>query len=1233
MAKLIDNIVDEGAIKKQLDNLEAQLNKTATTLGTCALKTKEFSDAFGNAKGISDIIALTEKYNQTITLSQKAQNDLVNQEKQRADTLLKLQQIQESNAKVELLNAQAAAATAKAQAEATKAEQARTQSSEKQATQAAKASQAELALQTAEKALIDTLKQAGISVDKLNVSKSQAISVNKLLTTINTSEKGSHEQLAAQYDLNYKAYNKLSSIQRDSSAGKAMAESLGSQSTVLKDMEGKLGNFTRQVGDYKNQILGALGANQGFIGNLANMAMGAEKSGESFGKAGASGVKAFGTAMWDLMKNPIVLTLAAIAAIFMLVKAAIDSNGEATNKLNQAMASLKTILAWVLNIVSELVVVFLDSIIAIEKFANVIMSVIPGLDKIAEKNLQAIELEKQKQELVGKSRQLMVDEAKTHEQTTELMTKARQKDRYSIAERLIFMQTADAAELDLNKRKVEHAQESFDLIKKEMENEGKSYLELTSEKKDAYKKAEADIYAVQEEYFQKTRRLHAQEATLVIEAQKEVIDSMKTTGDAQIEAWKVSQNTANMNSKQKIAYEKEYANKVINLQQDMNKQRIEDQKKNAETGLNATRDELYKKYDEAVKAAKKDTNLSVDQTKDKLTKIDNVLRNKTREAEETSKKETDTKIKLINDENALLESQRTENQQKAISEYESYQVSLLSKQNESGLLKLKADSNYNSMTFEQKTKFDVEYFVQDQSGKQKVLDLQKKYSKITVDEYKIGVENLKSEQKLFTEQQAQVFIKHYEQVLSEEKSFKESEIKVNQNYGDKSIGYQQQITRQLFEIQADLDTRLAEEQFKNKLIDETVFKTKLNTVKAQRAALLEAQREGSENNEHALDMSAITESINRRKKYFADMYSEGKMSAEEYEKEIHDITVSGEEQTLRVEIIEDKKKLENDKIGYDQRIAIGQDIAKKEEQLATKHANVKLQREKELQKKIVDLIKASAAAIQTIGDDQFQGQLDKIAALKTANSDAATKETEEITKKLNSGILSKQEADAQSAAIDAQKLERDKQLDQQTKEMQRKQAVFDKETAVFTIALDTALAIMKDTKGIPWPANIPIIAADAALGAIELAAVLAKPLPAYAFGVNDHIGGDAIVGDAFRHEMAVTPSGQIIKTPDIPTVMNLPAHTKVFPDYDKALQEMAFKASISSMNATVPKIEINAYNDALMRKTMGALVSNTEKQTGILNNLKKLDALGDVVSTNLKIVEAIKSNKKNPWVN
>jgi len=78
--------------------------------------------------------------------------------------------------------------------------------------------------------------------------------------------------------------------------------------------------------------------------------------------------------------------------------------------------------------------------------------------------------------------------------------------------------------------------------------------------------------------------------------------------------------------------------------------------------------------------------------------------------------------------------------------------------------------------------------------------------------------------------------------------------------------------------------------------------------------------------------------------------------------------------------------------------------------------------------------------------------------------------------------------------------------------------------------------------------NIPLAIAVGALGAIEVATIIATPL-AYAKGTDNHPGGSAIVGDGGKSEMVITSKG-VFKTPDKPTFLpDLEKGAMVLPDF------------------------------------------------------------------------------------
>jgi len=92
-------------------------------------------------------------------------------------------------------------------------------------------------------------------------------------------------------------------------------------------------------------------------------------------------------------------------------------------KLNQIFAPFKVMLSAVMNVVAELASTILSGVLAIMNFGNAIISVIPGLDKLAEKNKAAIAIEKEKLAIAEENRKEIVNDAKDEAQIAELKAK------------------------------------------------------------------------------------------------------------------------------------------------------------------------------------------------------------------------------------------------------------------------------------------------------------------------------------------------------------------------------------------------------------------------------------------------------------------------------------------------------------------------------------------------------------------------------------------------------------------------------------------------------------------------------------------------------------------------------------------------------------------------------------------------------------------------------------------
>lgn len=207
--------------------------------------------------------------------------------------------------------------------------------------------------------------------------------------------------------------------------------------------------------------------------------------------------------------------------------------------------------------------------------------------------------------------------------------------------------------------------------------------------------------------------------------------------------------------------------------------------------------------------------------------------------------------------------------------------------------------------------------------------------------------------------------------------------------------------------------------------------------------------------------------------------------------------------------------------------------------------------------------------LDTLANAFFQNQLSKLDALSEENDKYYDDQIARIEGLEESGAISAEQAEARKAAVDEQRTASEEELEERRKEILKNQAKYQKASAAMETIVNTAVAVMAAWKN-PYaaPALVPTIIAT---GAAQLATILAQPLPEYAQGTADSgKAGLAVTGDGGRHEL-VYANGEFFKTPKTPTVTYLPAHSMVFPDYEKALLQFA-----------VPSLPPRADNDRAM---------------------------------------------------
>ncbi len=237
-----------------------------------------------------------------------------------------------------------------------------------------------------------------------------------------------------------------------------------------------------------------------------------------------------------------------------------------------------------------------------------------------------------------------------------------------------------------------------------------------------------------------------------------------------------------------------------------------------------------------------------------------------------------------------------------------------------------------------------------------------------------------------------------------------------------------------------------------------------------------------------------------------------------------------------------------------------------------------LEQRKLLHDKIKELENASYGLAKQLVDDSFDNEKNKL----QEQINLSNAKYDNDLKNIANSSLSDQQKAAQTIILTNQKAQAEKQLQKQQKEEDIKKATFDRDVALGEVAWNTARAIMKDTAGVPWPLSLEVGLADAALGAIQAAAILSRPIPKYAEGTKSHPGGFAIVGEGMYSEWVQTPtSGFLVNRP---TLIDLPATTSVTPLKNNSIEDIAYNGMMN-YNSKGETIKTDGFINAINKQT------------------------------------------------
>ncbi len=300
------------------------------------------------------------------------------------------------------------------------------------------------------------------------------------------------------------------------------------------------------------------------------------------------------------------------------------------------------------------------------------------------------------------------------------------------------------------------------------------------------------------------------------------------------------------------------------------------------------------------------------------------------------------------------------------------------------------------------------------------------------------------------------------------------------------------------------------------------YAQELAAAKGNQGKMEEAKR-NYEDGMAALDEKYAVATVAATVKMYEDMLNTENLSAEDREK-------------LRANLA--KARMDLADMEAENEIKATERVTQKDREAAEK----RLANQKQWMQFALDCLNEVNNTAQAILDEKIE----RVEAEQEANTEAGEAEQERITSLVEKQVITEEEGEARKRAAAAKTAKKDEELERKKAQLKQRQAIYDKALAVANLGMNTAMALMGLWVNPGWPAAIPLQLIVSTLGALQLATILATPIPKYAKGTDYHRGGPAIVGDGGRREVIML-NGAAWLTPDTSTLVDIPEGAAVLP--------------------------------------------------------------------------------------
>lgn len=317
-------------------------------------------------------------------------------------------------------------------------------------------------------------------------------------------------------------------------------------------------------------------------------------------------------------------------------------------------------------------------------------------------------------------------------------------------------------------------------------------------------------------------------------------------------------------------------------------------------------------------------------------------------------------------------------------------------------------------------------------------------------------------------------------------------------------------------------------------------------VKNGNSILLDIYKDHAETSIEATN-NALIDGYKEAEKAAAEAYAKGEINEYEYAKKREELSRNLTTDLINNEISQVEKIIELAKlkglsvIDEEKKLA---DLKRRlsDETTAKEIDNLEkiAEREKQLKELRLELGKEAAAAFFSIANAMIEKDIERI----ELDQEQAAQRFETERQEVEQSGLNAEEKAAKLYSIKQREADAEKKAEEKKAALKLRAAKLERAQNIANIIGNTAVAIIKTFAQMGFLAGIPAAAAMAGIGAVQLAAVMAQPLPKYYKGVESSPEGFAHVGERGT-ELMIKPNGEMLLTPNTDTITYLQKGTKI----------------------------------------------------------------------------------------